>query len=74
MKLVDSKPQEAQYNLFYRSSRVFRTAGQWYFEDENGKPFGPFDSKDQTMKAVRIYRDVRQRGVDLSIDRIRRVL
>jgi hypothetical protein len=74
MKLVESKPSEVQYNLFYRSSRVFKTAGQWFFEDENGKPFGPFDSKDQTMKAVRIYRDVKQRGVDLSIDRIRKVL
>ena len=70
MKLVDTSLNKPQYNLFYRSSRVFRVDREWFFEDENGKPFGPFDSKDKTMKAVRIYRDVKQRGVQLPFDKV----
>ncbi|WP_144392162.1 DUF6316 family protein [Pleionea sediminis] len=74
MELVDSKHKDNKYSLFYRSSRVFRVKNGWYFEDANGDPFGPFDSKDKTMQAVRIYRDVKQRGVRVPFDRVTKVL
>ncbi|MEE4245427.1 MAG: DUF6316 family protein [Kangiellaceae bacterium] len=75
MKLVESTPRKKkEYNLFYRSSKVFMVEGEWFFEDEKGEPFGPFESKDQTMQAVRIYRDVKLRGVQYPLNKIKEVL
>lgn len=74
MKLVDTKSQDNKYSLFYRSSRVFRMKNGWYFEDAEGAPFGPFDTKDKTMQAVRIYRDVKQRGIRVPFDRVSEIV
>ncbi len=62
------------YAIYYRSNKVFCRRSQWYFEDDNGEAFGPFDDKQQTLKAVRIYRDIRQKGVQLPMEKLQKVL
>ncbi|NVJ60179.1 MAG: hypothetical protein HWE27_07315 [Gammaproteobacteria bacterium] len=74
MKKLDQLNSESQYNLFYRSSRVFRQNDEWYFEDEAGEPFGPFDSKSKTMQAVRIYKDVKRNGISLPFESVRKIM
>ncbi|WP_253039083.1 DUF6316 family protein [Pleionea sp. CnH1-48] len=62
------------YNIFYRSNKVFCKNNEWFFEDDEGEPFGPFDSKDKTLKAIRIYQDVKSNGVQLNVDKIRKIM
>ncbi|WMS85691.1 DUF6316 family protein [Pleionea litopenaei] len=74
MKTLDSLKNEHQYSIFYRSSRVYKTQDQWFFESAEGDAFGPFDSKDTTMRAVRIYKDVKQQGINLPFAKIQKVI
>ena len=71
---LDPLDSDKKYNLFYRSSRVFRQNDEWYFEDDAGKPFGPFDSKSKTMQAVRIYKDVKKNGIRLPFETVKKII
>ncbi len=62
------------YSIFYRSRKVFCKRDEWYFEDDEGSPFGPFDTKEKVLKAVRIYQDVKLNDVQLSDGSMKRVI
>ena len=62
------------YNIFYRSRKVFRKNADWFFEDEAGKAFGPFDSKEKTLKAVRIYQDAKNGNLSFNFNAIKQVI
>ncbi|NVJ50976.1 MAG: hypothetical protein HWE13_09220 [Gammaproteobacteria bacterium] len=74
MKTIDSLKKEHQYALFYRSSRVYRNQNEWFFESCDGDSFGPFNNKEDTMRAVRIYNDVKRGGVNVAFRTIQKVI